>query len=187
MAEENNLLHQIASGDSSAIDKLIKKYGGLIWSMARSWFSNNADAEDAVQDVYVDVWRSAGRFKPHMISEKSFITMITKRRLIDRLRRNERHSKVGAMPETMDPGYAGDVKVEHATDASIAGEAMENLRPDQRKILRLFYQYGMSHGEIAEATSTAVGTVKTHIRRGVASMRSTIGVNRESRRALAMA
>lgn len=177
MAEENNLLPQIANGDNTAIDKVIKKYGGLIWTMARSWFSNNADAEDAVQDVYVDVWRSAGRFKPNMISEKSFITMITKRRLIDRLRRNERHSKVGGMTDAMDPGYKGDVDVENSTDAAIATEAMGNLRADQRKILRLFYEYGMSHGEIAEATSTAVGTVKTHIRRGVASMRSTIAAN----------
>lgn len=78
------ILERIAAGDPSALDECMDRYGGLIWSLVRRLAPDYTDAEDIVQEILVGLWRSAGRFDPRIASEATFITMIARRRLIDR-------------------------------------------------------------------------------------------------------
>src|SRR6202000_2241380 len=83
-----SMLQRIASGDSAAVRECIDQYGPLVWSIARRLSRTPSDAEDATQEVFLDIWRSAGRFDASQGSDKVFIAMIARRRLIDRLRKS---------------------------------------------------------------------------------------------------
>ena len=101
------ILARIAAGDSAAVEECMVEYGGLVWSLARRLSPSNADAEDAVQEIFVELWKNASRFDSAKASEKTFIAMIAKRRLIDRLRHKNRRPEFQAFEEEgLDP--AGD-------------------------------------------------------------------------------
>ncbi len=171
MTETESILHRVAEGDQDAIKECMDRFGGLVWSLARRLAGNAAEAEDAVQEIFIDVWRSAGRFDPSIASETTFIAMIARRRLIDRGRRRARRPEVAAIPETIESdGPAFDpAEVEEAAKAALS--AMERLRPEQRKVLELSIQFGRSHEQIAGTTGLPLGTVKTHARRGLIRLR----------------
>ena len=171
MTETESILHRVAEGDQDAIKECMERFSGLVWSLARRLAGNAAEAEDAVQEIFIDVWRSAGRFDPTIASETTFIAMIARRRLIDRGRRRARRPEVAAIPETIESdGPAFDpAEVEEAAKAALS--AMERLRPEQRKVLELSIQFGRSHEQIAGTTGLPLGTVKTHARRGLIRLR----------------
>src|SRR5512133_2795665 len=82
-----SILDRVARGDQKAVRQCIDEFGGLVWAIARRMTRSRADAEDAVQEIFIDVWRSAARFDAAQGSEKVFVTTIARRRLIDRIRR----------------------------------------------------------------------------------------------------
>ena len=77
-------LQRVADGDGDAIKICIDAYGSIVWSLARRMTTNNEEAEDAVQEIFIDLWKSAERFDPQQGSEVTFVAMIARRRLIDR-------------------------------------------------------------------------------------------------------
>jgi RNA polymerase sigma-70 factor (ECF subfamily) len=171
------ILKRIAEGDPSAVQDCLKKYGGLVWSLARRMLRNSEEAEDAVQEIFVDVWRNADRFDEAKASETTFIAMLARRRLIDKIR----YSKRRLSPESLDdvllePFTRADKTLETCMEAEQAAEAMRMLRPEQQQVLRLSIVQGMSHQEIAEATGLPLGTVKTHARRGLMQVRELMGI-----------
>ncbi len=169
-----NFLKEVAAGDSTAVQRCIDAYGGLIWSLARRWTRNQADAEDAVQEIFIDVWKSASSFDEARSSEKTYVAMIARRRLIDRLRREERAPEVRPIQEAPEPMDESHRLFDQRTDAALASRALRELQPEQRKVLAMSIHLGMSHGEISEVTQLALGTVKSHIRRGLIAVRDRI-------------
>lgn len=167
---ELTLLQRIARGEEGAFEECVATYDGLIKAMAGSWFSKTNESEDLAQDVYVELWLSAARFDPNVSAEASFVKMITRRQMINRLRRNSRRSDV-PITEGMDFHDSDSVDIEQNLDAGRVAQLMSDFRPEQRKVLSLFFNLGMSHGEISETMRMALGTVKSHIRRGVMTMR----------------
>lgn len=77
------------AADPASFHECVEKYGGLVWSLARR-FSNHADAEDAVQEIFLDLWQKAERWDREKSSEVTFVTMLARRKLIDRFRKNSR-------------------------------------------------------------------------------------------------
>ena len=169
---KESVLVRVARGDSQAVRECIDEFGGLVWAIARRMTRSRADAEDAVQEIFVDVWRSANRFDAAQGSEKVFITTIARRRLIDRMRR-ARMSHLMDGEESLEdvrwapPGDEGEIRVE----AERAAAVVARLRPEQRKVLRMGLLEGMTHSEIATATGMPLGTVKTQMRRGLIQVR----------------
>lgn len=156
------------------MQECIDRYGGLVWSLARRM--TPAMAEDAVQEILIDLWKSADRFDPAKASEKTFIAMVARRRLIDRLRRQGRRPRVYSLPEPGEPTAELSVDehlaIQRGAEARSAARYLNELRPEQRKVIRLSVAEGMSHSEIAAATGIALGTVKSHIFRGLAAVRA---------------
>ena len=168
-AETPSLLARVAAGDQAAVRELIARYGGVVWSLARR--ADPTDAEDAVQEIFLDLWKCADRYDPAVASEVTFIAMIARRRLIDRRRSRARRPSgepVEDVPPLTDPGIPPDVSAE----AAQAARALEHLRPEQRQVLLLATCEGLSHGEIASQTGMPLGTVKAHARRGLLSIRA---------------
>src|SRR5215813_10857739 len=103
-ASELALLARVAGGDPGAVRDCLARYGGLVWSIARRF--EGGDAEDAVQEIFLDLWRSAARFDPQIASEPAFVAMIARRRLIDRRRTRQRRpitEAIAADPPAADP------------------------------------------------------------------------------------
>lgn len=178
-----SLLQQIAEGDASAVERLVDAYGGLIWSMAGRYL-DRADAAmaDAVQEIFVEIWMSAGRYDPARGPEIAFVTTIARRRFIDAQRRIARLRRLEASVAADDgpppsvattpagPGHAPD-------DAGAREEllaAFDRLPGDERTVLWLFLHHGLSHDQISTATDAPLGTVKSRIRRGLLRLRSTV-------------
>jgi len=171
----SSILERIANGDGSAVAECMDQYGGLVWSIARRFATDTADAEDAVQEIFVTIWKNAGKFNPSIASEKTFLAMIARRRMIDRLRKADRRPKLTAFAdEGPDPSGDQHVRMERSVEASLAARHLQALKPEQRQVIELSVYYGMSHREISEQTEIPIGTVKSHIFRGLAAVRQNL-------------
>lgn len=171
------ILQRIALGDKTAVQDCLKAYGGLVWSLARRMSPNSDDAEDAVQEIFIDIWKNAGRFDASQSSETTFIAMIARRRLIDRLRHSNRRLSPDSLEDlTIEPANNSDGNLQMSVEAKEAAKALEVLRPEQRQVLQLSIIQGLSHQEISDATGIPLGTVKTHARRGILQVREFLGL-----------
>jgi RNA polymerase sigma-70 factor (ECF subfamily) len=167
-----DVLPRIAAGDEGAVEECLERYGGLVWSIARRLSASPVDAEDAVQDVFIELWQKAERFDATKASEKTFIAMIARRRLIDRLRRSSRRPEVALPDEDWAlPADDADRRMEASVEAALAARTLAKLKPEQQKVLHLSIKLGLTHREIADATGMPIGTVKSHIFRGLAEVR----------------
>jgi RNA polymerase sigma-70 factor, ECF subfamily len=175
MAE--SLLKRVANGDSGAVKEVMDQFGGLVWSLARRSCYNPADAEDATQEIFLDIWKSASRYDESKGSETLFVAMIARRRLIDRIRRQGREPY---MEDVDAPGLElptrNDSEAETFTEAALAAKAVATLKPAQQRVLELGLLQGLSHSEIADVTGMPLGTVKTQMRRGLIRVRELMQV-----------
>ncbi len=170
-----NLLAKVASGDPEAFEELINKYGNLIWSIARRYLSNQNEAEDAVQEIFVALWQSAGRFDPNKASEITFISMITRRRLIDNLRKNNKHKVLKSIEDSLsDDVFSQKSNLEENAEISLVIRALKKLDIQDQELLSLSIYQGYSHLEIAKLLNLPLGTVKTKIRRNLMKIREDI-------------
>ncbi len=177
------ILQRIASGEKNAAEDCLKQYSGLVWSLARKMFPKNEDAEDAVQDIFIEIWKNAERFDETQSSETTFIAMIARRRLIDRLRYNNRRLSPDYLEDTLsEPANRYDEQMQTSIEAKQAARAMKNLRPEQQTVLQLSIIQGMSHQEISDATGMPLGTVKTHARRGLLQIRELLGLDNSGKK-----
>ena len=104
-APVDSVLKRIAEGDESAVKECLSRYGGLVWSLARRFCASTGDAEDAVQLIFTEIWKSAHRFDPSLSSEKNFVAMIARRLLISRLRSAKRQPEQVALEPAIElPG-----------------------------------------------------------------------------------
>lgn len=171
----DSILQRIAAGDGAAVKECLDRHGPLVWSLVRRFVRDRAEAEDAAQEIFIALWKSAARFDPAVASEATFVAMIARRRLIDRTRAAARAPRrellEGALELATD---APREKLDAALDASRAARAFAGLSADQRRVLELAVLGGQTHQEIAEATGMPLGTVKSHARRGLLRMRELV-------------
>jgi RNA polymerase sigma-70 factor (ECF subfamily) len=165
------LLPRIAAGDERAVRDCMARYGALVWSLARRWSSESGDAEDAVQEIFIDLWRTAARYDVARTSEAGWVAMIARRRLIDRARKRERLPALESIPDDFDVASETERDLDREWRAEQARAVLRELPPAQRRMLELSLVHGRTHDEIARDTDTPLGTVKSHIRRGLARAR----------------
>lgn len=169
MAE--SLFQRIAAGEEAAVKECLDVHGGRVWALARRYSADLADAEDAVQETFISLWKSAHRYDPEKASEAAFVATIARRRMIDRLR--ARGGRVQTVPieepETAPDDRAG--QMEATLDLARVHEVIDALEAEPRKVVELAVVQGYSHGQVAEATGLALGTVKSHVRRSLIKVR----------------
>lgn len=149
----------------------ITRYGGIVWSIARRYLKNQAEAEDLVQEVFVEIWKKAESFNPAIASETTFVGLIARRRAIDHLRRH------GRRPDFEPLSAAESLPMPTAEVASVVCDpetvrtSVANFPAETRELFEMFFQEGFTHPEIAEKTGLPLGTVKTRLRRGLITLR----------------
>jgi RNA polymerase sigma-70 factor (ECF subfamily) len=177
----SSILQRVAAGDVAAVQECIDRYGGLVQSLARRLCPAATEVDDAVQEVFIELWNKAARFDAALASEPTFVALIARRRLIDLRRRLARHGDGDPLPEALEaPGESVEQRAELGDEAAVARRAFRELKPDEQRVLRLAVWDGLSHQQIAGATGLPLGTVKTHARRGLARLRDVLSPKRAS-------
>ena len=176
MSNAQPVLPRIAAGDHSAVDECMQRYGGLIWSLARRRCADVQLAEDAVQNIFLHLWKVAGTFDESIATETTFVAMVARRRLIDYQRKQMSkkdftHCEFDHLEmKAADPS----TRIEISEEAARAEKILNQLPADQQTVIRLNVFDGLSHSKIAERTGMKLGTVKTHIRRGLTKIRESL-------------
>lgn len=166
------ILQKVATGEEAAVRECLTRYGGLVWSLARKFFKDQSEAEDAVQEIFLAIWQNAHRYDPTVAAESTFIALIARRRLIDRRRRlGSRPEPQAMVTEPSDVSKSAEQIASLGDEAAIATKVLETLPDNEVEVLRLSIYEGLTHTEIAGVTGQALGTVKTNIRRGLQKLR----------------
>lgn len=170
------ILQRIADGDQEAVSECIERYSGLVWSLSRRFMRNDADVEDAVQEIFMELWSTAGRFDPAQASETTFIAMVARRRLIDRHRKSSRRPEHRPIDEHENAlSDDGQRLLENSAETERVARVIATLNPEQQEVINLSSWLGMSHKAISEQTGLPLGTVKSYIRRGLLAVREALG------------
>jgi RNA polymerase sigma-70 factor (ECF subfamily) len=159
------LLRRLAGGDSGALGEFYDLYAGLVNGLALRILRNTAEAEDVVQEVFVQVWRQADRYDPTRGSAEAWLCTIARSRALDRLRRR------AARREEGDEALPAGSEAPRTEEALAVRKALDALSADQRHALELAYYEGLTQTEIAERLRQPLGTVKTRIRTAMIRLR----------------
>jgi RNA polymerase sigma-70 factor (ECF subfamily) len=158
----------MAEGDQGALGELYDRFAALANGIALRVLRDTAEAEDVVQEVFVQAWRQAARYDPGRGSPEAWLCTIARTRALDRLRRRaarREESDDGVVPGSSRP----------ATEAGVAVRtALSGLPPEQRHALELAYWEGLTQTEIARKLGEPLGTVKTRIRSAMIRLRDTL-------------
>ena len=168
-------LQLLARGDAAGGRACADCFGPLVWSIALRVCRDRTDAEDATQDVFMELCKSAGKYDASLSTPRAFVAMITRRRLIDRARSQRRHT-AGRVPlwDGIQPvGTKTDMPL-HDEQTRAAFAELERLRPEQQSVIRLAVGESWTHERIAEHLQMPVGAVKTHLRRGLIAIRDAL-------------
>ena len=178
MAAHSNLavylIQRAAAQDREAFSQLYDRFSALVFSLAMRMLRAQTDAEDLLQEVFMQVWRQAGSYNQERGSPEAWIINIARSRAIDKLRSMRRRDRSFVL--TNDPaGAESPDNIETAagdTEARLAMTSALGYLPEaQRKVLELAYYDGLSQSEIAERLNEPLGTVKTRIRAGIQHLR----------------
>ena len=172
---EDSILQAVARGDREAMRACVDRYGSLVWAITSRTIRDRAEAEDAAQEAFIALWKAASRFDPTRSSERTFIAMIVRRRTIDRLRSKARRPTDGDSERLLD-GLASTahVELERRPEAARALSALGALPVDRKQVIALSVFEGLTHDEIATSTGMPLGTVKSHVRRGLEALRASL-------------
>ena len=176
------ILQRVARHEDGAAEEMIDHFGSLVWSIVKKFCFNASECEDAAQEIFMEVWKYAPRFDPAIASESTFVAMIARRRMIDRIRRQSRQVETTTVHEQENVRDQSSPSRDSMSEesANIAMKAFEKLRPEQKQVLELSIRHGHSHEQISATTGLPLGTVKTHARRGLLRLRELLSSN-ESR------
>ncbi len=173
MAEEI-LLPRVAAGESDAMERCVERYGPLIWSAARRFLGSSHEAEDAVQEVFIHLWRDAHRFDPVRGSETTFVMVIARRRLLDCRRRLGRLPELKTLEDDMEPALGNPPVIDGDDEAEQAMKLLRGLPLEQQQVIELSLRDGHTHQEISSRLEMPLGTVKTLLRRGLLRLRQAL-------------
>jgi RNA polymerase sigma-70 factor (ECF subfamily) len=171
LATDENILPQVAAGDSRAMDLCITRFGGIVWAIARRYIKNPSEAEDLVQEVFIEIWKKAGTFNPAIASETTFVGLIARRRAIDYLRRQGRKPEFEPLSAAEALPHPTNETSSVTCDPETVKSSLAVFPAETRQLFDLFFEDGFTHPEIAEKTGLPLGTVKTRLRRGLITLR----------------
>jgi len=177
---DQEMIAQIGRRDQGAFSALYDRLSGPLYSLAFKMLGDASDAQDALQEVFVQIWSRASTYDPEKSSVFGWAVLLTRSRAIDRLRARDRRLRV-VVEST------AENKVAEATDASTVESAadtankkdeaahvrslLNNLPEDQRQAIELAFFGHRTHHEIAAQLGQPLGTVKARIRRGLLKLR----------------
>lgn len=176
--EDRAAVGRLAAGDQHALADLYDRHATAVYSLALRIVTQPSDAEDVVQDVFTQAWRTAAKYDGTRGEVAAWLLVMARTRALDQLRRRRRLPAPGldedAAAAIPDPGPSVEYIVATQEQVAEARVALDALPAEQRTALELAYYEGLTHVEIAERTSSPLGTVKTRIRTALSSVRAAL-------------
>ncbi len=166
---DHDLLGRTAARDRTAFAALYDRYAPRAFGLILRIIRNRTDAEDVLQETFLQVWNQAARFDPNRSAPDVWLLLIARSRAVDRLRKRRTPTKEDLPdPATHEEPDTGLIRQE---DAEQLRSALEQLPPDQRDLIRRSFFCGRTHEQIATELNLPLGTVKTRIRLGMIRLR----------------
>ncbi len=180
LAYEKELLVRTGEGDRDAFNELYERFSGVLYSTAYKVLNNQDDAQDVLQDVFVQIWEKASMYDGSRGKPLTWAMTMTRNKAIDRLRSKQRRSKLNDDAERESNVH----KEEFQTDAleevcgmergEVVRNAVLQLSREQRQAIEMAFFGGLTQNEIADALSEPLGTIKARIRRGMMKLKTII-------------
>ncbi|MEM9083140.1 MAG: sigma-70 family RNA polymerase sigma factor [Planctomycetota bacterium] len=171
------LMRRVAADDEGAVAELYDRFGPLVYRMAYQALPTRAEAEDAVQEVFVRLWRTAAKFDPKRASLVTWVMLLSRRHIVDRLRRKQARIKAGKLEEAWSPPadtpeMGGSIE----RDERMAGlmEKVEKLPELQQIVVKRAYLGGQTLKQIGDELGVPLGTVKSALSRALTRLRERI-------------
>jgi len=166
------LMRRMAAGERQALTSFYERHGGIALAYAKRMLEDADDAEEAVQDAFVAVWRRAASFRAESAAPRTWLLTIVRNRCIDELRRRRGeplHSLDDMQPAAIENELWPEIWKRHCADA--VRVALDRLPAEQRQVIDLGFFGGYSHSQIADRLSIPLGTIKKRMRSGLKSLR----------------
>jgi RNA polymerase sigma-70 factor (ECF subfamily) len=173
---EQALIDRIVLGDEAALRELYELLAPRAYAIALKVLKDPAEAEEVLQDTFLEVWRSATRFDPARAAADRWVATMVRTRSIDRLRkRNSRDRMLAGASQVVPPKRPTPEDLLSTSQVGVrVRKALSELPNEQRRALELAYFEGLSQSEIAAATATPLGTVKTRMRLAMIKLAETL-------------
>ena len=168
-AVDAGLLTRVQRGDEGAMAELFDRYSKIVYSVSLRVLRDPAAAEDVLQEIFLQIWRQPAKFVSARGSLGGWLSVVTRNRSIDKLRRKRPTEQVEEM-QLAHPCNLAD-EAERNSMMEKARVVITQLPPEQRKTLEMAFFDGLTHSEIAEMTGDPLGTVKTRIRSALLTLR----------------
>jgi RNA polymerase sigma-70 factor, ECF subfamily len=171
-ADDMSLMTRIESGQQEALSTLFDRYGNLVYSVALRVLKDPGDAEDVMQDIFIQIWKNPTTFVSGRGSLGGWLLVVARNRSIDVLRRRKPYDDVElfALPS---PANMANEAERHALLQRVRG-VVQQLPEEQKHSVELAFFEGLTHSEIAEKTGEPLGTVKTRIRLALITIRKAL-------------
>ena len=178
-AAEARLAAAFPDGDEAVLREVYDRFGGPVYRMALRTLPTPSDAEEVTQSTFVSAWQARSTYRPERAPLGAWLMTIGRRRAVDRLRAVHRErlaADAGARVDPTDrPGTHPDPA--RVVDRLLVAEEMERLPGPQRRVLELAFFDDLTHRQIAGVTGMPLGTVKSHLRRGLHALRQRLEVD----------
>ena len=178
---ELDLLARITKRERAAFEQLYTRYSNILYATAMKFLKEDADAQDVVQDVFIQIWDKAKLYDPAKGKPLTWALTMTRNRSIDRIRAIQRRTRLrdDFEKETVADESTGIREALSGVDASertqILRDAVGRLSPEQRKVIDLAFFGGLTQSEIADRLGEPLGTVKARARRGLMKLKEHLG------------
>ena len=166
-AEDRTVLDSVRRGDQRSLEELYRRHSPRLYALLLRMLRETADAEEVLQEAFVDAWRRAGEYSASRGSVEAWLITIARSRAIDRIRNRGARLRLVKQSEQLasaDPPQPDPPDVHAQTRLR---KALGSLPPEQRRAIELAYWEGMSQSEISRETGDPLGTVKTRVRLGL--------------------
>ncbi len=172
VAPDAELLERIRRGDERAMAELYDRFSAVVFSAALRVLGEASQAEDVLQEVFLQLWRNPSAFDANRGSLAAWLAVIARHRAIDHLRRRRPEMDFEEVVLSVDPGL--DTQAARAEAIGRIRAVMDGMSDEQRSALEMAFFEGLTHTEIADKTGEPLGTIKTRIRSALIAIRKAL-------------
>ncbi len=176
------ILQAVAGGDEQALGQIYDRYRVILFGLLVRILSSREEAEDVLQDVFLQVWRRAGDFDESRGRPFTWLVTLARSRAIDRLRSRAARDRLAAASTPDELAEVSDAASDafRSEQRTLVSNALAQLPEEQKKPLMLAYFDGLTQSEIADKLGAPLGTVKTRMRSGMSKLRELLAGQHES-------
>jgi RNA polymerase sigma-70 factor (ECF subfamily) len=181
--DDHQLLARVSDQEPNALDALYSRYASAVYSLAMFMLKDTGLAEEATQDIFLNIWLKSGSFKPDRGQPKTWIMSVAHHRIIDLIRSRRRTTAITVASDSEDleripaANLPIDEQVERKLERERIQKSLATLPEAQREVIRMAYFDGYSQSEIATLLNQPLGTVKTRVRLAMQKLRLVLQEN----------